>query len=154
MALTRATDGASATVSDPRGQMRCPLSISVPSRSSRSTDGSAERGSTTDRVLKKSVGLYPSAAPLLRLIRPASTYVLSTASQLKKPSRQSLIRLSRVTGARSLSTRTLARSLTVTENVGLMRHSLRTSINARACHVEDVDCGGGTTRFRRAIEPV
>src|SRR5215472_8410458 len=152
--LTCDIAGANATVNAPPVQMRCARSMSVPRRSSRSTDGSAERGSTTARLLKKSVGLNPRAAPLLRLMRPASTYVLSKISQLTNPSRHSLIRFCWTGNARSFAARTLRRSLNVNVRRRPARHSRRTSTNTRSSHVDVVDDGTGTRRALWPVEPV
>jgi len=63
--------------------MRWPRSMKLPRRFSRSAEGSCELWSTRLRVLKKSVGLKPSATPFLRLMRPASSQARGAAYQLK-----------------------------------------------------------------------
>ena len=62
-AVGACTFGANAMLAEPPAQIACPRSISTPSRSSRITDGSCDAWSTWVLVLKKSVGLKPSATP-------------------------------------------------------------------------------------------
>src|SRR6266851_2072924 len=134
---------------DPKLHVYWPRNMSEPRRSSRKTAGSTDNGSTTARVLKKSVGLKPSATPLFRLIRPTSRKAPPSGCQLKYNSRKSTRMFSCVANGISSPALRPARALKWTLKSRRGIHSRSASAKRRASMVGGLGDGRGTSRLDR-----
>src|SRR5579863_9267205 len=108
----------------------------VPRRFCRMTEGSSDDWPTRVRVLKKSVGLNPSAAPFLTLMRPASKYQPPVGSHVAETSRRSLRTVSAETSGWPSCSNTSRRSLSVSVSHGHGFHGSAASTLERFCQLD------------------